>query len=88
MRLGDQNAAVLDLDKLGFEPEQVEQFKKATAQPYGMVFVTGPTASGKTTTLFAALNFVNTPIKNIMTVEDPVELRLPHIIQIQVTVEL
>ncbi len=84
MRIVDQTTAVLDLDQLGFEPEQLDHFKKAISQPYGMVFVTGPTGSGKTSTLFAALNYVNTPLKNIVTVEDPVEFRLPHIIQIQI----
>jgi len=84
MRIVDQANAVLDIDKIGFEEVQLDLFKKALGQPYGMVFVTGPTASGKTTTLFAALNYLNTPAKNIVTVEDPVEYRLPHVIQIQV----
>ena len=84
MRIVDQANAVLDIDLLGFETDQLDLFKKAVAQPYGMVFVTGPTASGKTTTLFAALNYLNTPAKNIVTIEDPVEYRLPHVIQIQV----
>jgi len=86
MRIVDQTNTVLEVDRLGFEGDQLDQFKKAISQPYGMVFVTGPTSSGKTTTLFAALNHVNTPAKNIVTVEDPVEFRLPHIIQIQVDV--
>ncbi|MEK7764662.1 MAG: ATPase, T2SS/T4P/T4SS family [bacterium] len=84
MRIVDQTKSNLSLDTLGFEPDQLEHFKRAISAPYGMVFVTGPTASGKTTTLFAALNYVNTPTKNIVTLEDPVEFRLPHIIQIQV----
>lgn len=84
MRIVDQSSTVLNIDEIGFEPDQLAQFKKAVSQPYGMVFVTGPTASGKTTTIFAALNHINTPTKNIVTVEDPVEFRLPHIVQIQV----
>jgi type IV pilus assembly protein PilB len=84
MRVVDQSNSVLELDKLGMEATQLEHFKKAITQPYGMVFVTGPTASGKTTTLFASLNHINSPNRNILTVEDPVEFRLPHIIQIQV----
>jgi len=84
MRVVDQSTSVLELDKLGMEAGQLAHFKKAISQPYGMVFVTGPTASGKTTTLFASLNHINSPGRNILTVEDPVEFRLPHIIQIQV----
>jgi len=84
MRVVDQSTSVLELDKLGMEATQLEHFKKAATQPYGMVFVTGPTASGKTTTLFATLNHINSPARNILTVEDPVEFRLPHIVQIQV----
>jgi len=84
MRVVDQSTSVLELDKLGMEAGQLEQFKRAATQPYGMVFVTGPTASGKTTTLFATLNHINSPARNILTVEDPVEFRLPHIVQIQV----
>src|SRR5687767_8952713 len=84
MRLVDQSAGVKPLEDLGMEPDQLEHFKHAISQPYGMVFATGPTASGKTTTLFAALQHVNSPARNIMTVEDPVEYRLPHVIQIQV----
>jgi len=84
MRVMDQSAGIPQLDDIGLEGDQLDHFKRAVSQPYGMVFVTGPTASGKTTTLFSALQFVNTPAKNIVTVEDPVEFRLPHIIQIQV----
>ncbi|MEK7476942.1 MAG: ATPase, T2SS/T4P/T4SS family [Candidatus Coatesbacteria bacterium] len=84
MRVMDQSAGIPKLEDLGLEGDQLEHFIKAISQPYGMVFVTGPTASGKTTTLFSALQHVNTPSKNILTVEDPVEFRLPHIIQIMV----
>ncbi len=84
MRVVDQSSAVLSLKDLGFEPDQLAHFEHAVTQPYGMVFATGPTASGKTTTLFAALSHVNLPSRNIMTVEDPVEFRLPNVIQIQV----
>jgi type IV pilus assembly protein PilB len=86
MRIVDQTNTVLDIAQIGFEGDQLDQFTKAISQPYGMVFVTGPTSSGKTTTLFAALNYVNTPAKNIVTVEDPVEFRLPNVVQIQVDV--
>jgi type IV pilus assembly protein PilB len=71
------------MTKLGFEPESLEKFKKAIQSPFGMVLVTGPTGSGKTTTLYSALSSLNTPEVNIMTAEDPVEFNLMGINQVQ-----
>ncbi|ADC88748.1 type II secretion system protein E [Thermocrinis albus DSM 14484] len=72
------------LEDLGFEPEDLEKFRRAIYTPWGMVLVTGPTGSGKTTTLYAALMERNTPDVNIMTVEDPVEVSIPGLNQVQV----
>ncbi len=83
LRLLDKSNLQLDLTKLGFEPDQLEIFKKAIHQPYGMVLVTGPTGSGKTTTLYSALMELNTPEVNISTAEDPVEYNLHGINQVQ-----
>src|SRR3569833_2989148 len=74
---------MLDMTKLGFEEESLENFKRAIANPYGMVLVTGPTGSGKTNTLYSALQSLNTPETNIMTAEDPVEFNLQGINQVQ-----
>jgi len=71
------------MTKLGFEEESLEKFKRAIANPYGMVLVTGPTGSGKTNTLYSALQSLNTPETNIMTAEDPVEFNLQGINQVQ-----
>ena len=83
LRLLDKEKLMLDMTKLGFEPESLEKFKKAIANPYGMVLVTGPTGSGKTNTLYSALQALNTPETNIMTAEDPVEFNLQGINQVQ-----
>lgn len=83
MRLLDQGDSAPDLHKLGFEPEQFTLFRKAALQPYGMLLVTGPTGSGKSTTLYAALAEVNGPGVNISTVEDPVEYNMVGINQVQ-----
>lgn len=83
MRLLDKSNLQLDMTKLGFEPGSLERFKKAIDSPYGMVLVTGPTGSGKTTTLYSALSSLNTPDVNIMTAEDPVEFNLMGINQVQ-----
>ncbi|MEM1178942.1 MAG: type IV-A pilus assembly ATPase PilB [Acidobacteriota bacterium] len=83
LRLLDKDKLMLDMTKLGFEPESLSWFEYAIAQPYGMVLVTGPTGSGKTNTLYSALSNVNTPETNIMTAEDPVEFNLPGINQVQ-----
>lgn len=84
MRLLDQKAVILDIEKLGFSPENNEIYHKLYTQSYGMVLVTGPTGSGKTTTLYSTLVAVNSPDQNIITLEDPVEYRLPGINQVQV----
>jgi len=83
MRLLDQGATTPDLAALGFEEEQLKVFRTAASQPYGMVLVTGPTGSGKSTTLYAALSELNGPDVNISTVEDPVEYNMLGINQVQ-----
>jgi len=83
MRILDKSNLTLDLTKLGFEPKAMEDFMEAVSSPYGMVLVTGPTGSGKTTTLYSALSYVNTVDVNIMTAEDPVEYNLLGINQVQ-----
>lgn len=88
LRLLDKSNLQLDLTKLGFEPEQLEIFRKAIHQPYGMVLVTGPTGSGKTTTLYSALMELNTVDVNISTAEDPVEYNLHGINQVQMKEEI
>lgn len=84
MRLLNQNTGLLGLDNLGFPKHMLERVRKAVHRPSGMVLVTGPTGSGKTTTLYAALAELNTLDRKIITVEDPVEYRLPGITQVQV----
>lgn len=84
MRLLIQNTAHFQLDKLGMPPALLARFRKMINRPSGMVLVTGPTGSGKTTTLYSALSELNTPETKVITVEDPVEYRLPGIIQTQV----
>lgn len=83
LRLLDKDKLMLDMSKLGFEPQSLEKFQRAIANPYGMVLVTGPTGSGKTNTLYSALQSLNTPETNIMTAEDPVEFNLEGINQVQ-----
>jgi MSHA biogenesis protein MshE len=84
MRLLNQATGLLGLEKLGMPPGHLERLRRAVHRPSGMVLVTGPTGSGKTTTLYAALSELNTTERKIITVEDPVEYRLPHINQVQV----
>ena len=84
LRLLDKDAGQLDLENLGMSAEVLTQFDKLIAQPYGIVLVTGPTGSGKTTTLYAALSRLNKISTNIMTVEDPIEYQLNGISQTQV----
>lgn len=84
MRLLIQNTSGFSLEKLGMPSEMLERFRKLIHRPSGMVLVTGPTGSGKTTTLYAALNELNSTSNKIITVEDPVEYRLPGINQVQV----
>lgn len=84
MRILDSKAVDHDLGRLGFGPAMLKQFKDVLYQPHGIVIVTGPTGSGKSTTLYSALNYLKDPTKNITTVEDPVEYRLGGINQIQI----
>ena len=84
MRILDSASLVLSLEKLGFSPGILRQFESLVRRPYGIVLVTGPTGSGKTTTLYAALDKINSPDKKIITIEDPVEYNLRGINQIQV----
>ena len=83
LRLLDKERLMLDMTKLGFEPESLVKFQRNISKPYGMVLVTGPTGSGKTNTLYSALQSLNQPETNIMTAEDPVEFNLPGINQVQ-----
>ena len=83
LRLLDKDKLMLDMTKLGFEQQSLDIFQRNIAKPYGMVLVTGPTGSGKTNTLYSALQSLNTPETNIMTAEDPVEFNLHGINQVQ-----
>ncbi|MGQ0626176.1 MAG: GspE/PulE family protein [Sporichthyaceae bacterium] len=82
-RILDNSTARLGLDDLGFSPGNFVRFETAYRKPYGMILVTGPTGSGKSTTLYATLNIINSDAVNIITVEDPVEYRLPGVNQVQ-----
>ena len=84
MRLLNQNTGLLELDRIGMPERVLERFRHALKRPSGMVLVTGPTGSGKTTTLYAALNELNSTEKKVITVEDPVEYRLSGLNQVQV----
>ena len=84
MRILDNSTARLDLTELGFSDGNFERYSRSFAKPYGMILVTGPTGSGKSTTLYATLNILNRAEVNIITVEDPVEYRLPGVNQVQV----
>jgi type IV pilus assembly protein PilB len=84
MRILDKSTALLQLTDLGFLPENMRRYAESYNRPYGTILVTGPTGSGKSTTLYATLNIVNDETKNVITVEDPVEYRVPNINQIQV----
>ncbi len=88
LRLLDKGSLELDMTKLGFESHALTDFEGGLLMPYGMVLVTGPTGSGKTTTLYSALNRLNTTETNIMTAEDPVEYNLPGINQVQMKAEI
>jgi len=83
LRILDSSSAKLGIDKLGYEEDQKKLYLDAIAKPYGMVLVTGPTGSGKTVSLYTALNILNTAERNISTVEDPVEIRVEGINQVQ-----
>ncbi len=82
LRILDSSSAQVGIDALGFEPEQRDAFLWAISKPYGMILVTGPTGSGKTVSLYSALNLLNKPDINISTVEDPVEIQVPGINQV------
>jgi type IV pilus assembly protein PilB len=88
MRILDKDSLQLDLTMLGFDSWSLEQFTKAIHSPYGMILITGPTGSGKTTTLYSAIHTINSPDINIMTAEDPVEYNLKGVNQVQVNDEI
>jgi type IV pilus assembly protein PilB len=88
LRILDKASLKLDLGQLGFDPWSLEQFNKAIQTPYGMVLITGPTGSGKTTTLYSAIHALNVPDINIMTAEDPVEYNLKGVNQVHVNEEI
>ncbi len=88
MRLLNEKAQILSLEQLGFQPSVLEIIKRNISKPHGMILVTGPTGSGKTTTLYTILNILNTPKVNISTVEDPIEYRMPHVNQTQVNAKI
>lgn len=84
LRILDKSRIPLDLSQLGFEPKDLEDYRKAVNSPWGQVFLTGPTSCGKSTTLYATLNEIKSPHKNVLTIENPVEFRLEGINQVQV----
>jgi type IV pilus assembly protein PilB len=84
MRILDKESVVMDLDRLGMGEDDRARFEKAIHEPFGAVLVTGPTGSGKSTSLYAALGVINAPEKNIITIEDPVEYQLEGVTQVQV----
>ncbi|MDH4133196.1 MAG: GspE/PulE family protein [Gammaproteobacteria bacterium] len=88
MRLLNQSSGVLDIDQIGMAPEMLAHFRRLIHRPHGVVLVTGPTGSGKTTTLYGALKELNKPAFKVVTVEDPVEYRLPGINQVQVNLKI
>ncbi|MCO5052352.1 MAG: Flp pilus assembly complex ATPase component TadA [Verrucomicrobiae bacterium] len=88
LRVLDKGNLSASLDRLGLDPDTFTQFKQAVDAPHGLILVTGPTGSGKTTTLYSALNELNSPIFNIVTVEDPVEFQIPGINQVPVKKEI
>jgi type IV pilus assembly protein PilB len=88
MRVLDKDNVVVELDKLGMADPERERFEKACRETHGAVLVTGPTGSGKSTTLYAALQMLNTPEKNIITVEDPVEYEMAGLTQVQVSAKV
>jgi len=88
MRILRHNSAISSFDQLGMSPDDITIITEAIGKPHGIVLVTGPTGSGKTTTLYTALDQLNRPDRNVMTIEDPVEIRLPMIRQTQVNAEI
>jgi type II secretory ATPase GspE/PulE/Tfp pilus assembly ATPase PilB-like protein len=88
LRILDKSQAMLDIEKLGFSQDVVDLLRKLSRLPHGMMLVCGPTGSGKTTTLYSLIKFVDSPEKNIVTVEDPVEYQLEGINQVTVRTEV
>jgi type IV pilus assembly protein PilB len=88
IRILDEHAQLLNLESLGFQPENLEAVKRNISKPHGMILVTGPTGSGKTTTLYTILSILNTPRVNISTIEDPIEYRMPHVNQSQTNAKI
>ncbi|WP_034764425.1 GspE/PulE family protein [Chrysiogenes arsenatis] len=88
LRLLDQSQGILRLEKIGMQDAMLERFRNLIRRPHGMILVTGPTGSGKTTTLYGAINELNTPEVKIITAEDPVEYRLPRITQCQINTKV
>jgi type II secretory ATPase GspE/PulE/Tfp pilus assembly ATPase PilB-like protein len=88
MRVLDRSATILDMRHLGFSPEMVHKFRRHLSKPHGIIAMTGPTGSGKTTTLYSALKILNSKERNITTVENPIEYRMNDITQIQVNPEI
>ncbi len=88
LRILDRGGVTLNLEFMGFDAKQLEHVRKAIFSPYGLVFITGPTGSGKSTSLYAILNEIKSPTKNIVTVEDPVEYKMDQINQVQVRPEI
>src|SRR2546425_4299869 len=88
LRVLDKSNLSASIDKLGLDGDTFQQFKSAVDAPHGLILVTGPTGSGKTTTLYSALNELNNPMYNIVTVEDPVEFQIPGINQVPVKKEI
>ncbi len=88
LRALDKSSLALGLESLGFLPETLEVFKEAISRPYGMILITGPTGCGKSTSLYAILTKLNTPDKNIVAIEDPVEYQIEGITQMQVNPEI
>ncbi len=88
LRILDKSRVPLDLAKLGFLPQELEMIRRGIGSSYGLILLTGPTGSGKSTTLYASLNEVKSPAKNILTAEDPVEYRIEDINQVQVKPEI
>lgn len=84
LRVLDKDMLLLNLDKLGFEEKSLKDIKEAALQPHGMILICGPTGCGKTTTLYSIINFVDSPDKNIITVEDPVEYQIQGINQVTI----
>jgi type IV pilus assembly protein PilB len=85
LRILDKERVILGLEQLGFSPSALTVFKKSIQRPNGIILVTGPTGSGKTTTLYSTLACVNSVEKNVLTLEDPVEYEIPHILQSQIS---